>query len=290
MGVDRVGAVGVEDGLDGDPGVADPVADLGGGGGAELLGPADGWSSLSMRRGAGRAWSSGCRRGCRGPWPCGRRAGLGRRAVLRSAAVAQIRSWRWVRVIVSPMTWSSLVPAYSVGLGWCRVTSQVAWARSSRVACSSGMCLAMAWATVRSRRVTPTVCSRGASTRSTWAAAFMVRVWVFWATRRARQSGMSNVWARRQVCGSRCTRSRASAISVIAVPVGTPRARPRGSGANAATAGVPSPPSDSSASRCAVAAPDGGAGVGGGGVQDAPLVGELELVELGLRGGVPRRP
>ena len=26
---------------------------------------------------------------------------------------------------VSPVTWSSLVPAYSVGLGWCRVTSQV---------------------------------------------------------------------------------------------------------------------------------------------------------------------
>ena len=39
-----------------------------------------------------------------------------------------------------------------------------------------------------------------------------------------------------------------------------------------------------------VAAPGGGAGVGGGGVQDAPLVGELELVEVGLRGGVLRRP
>ena len=62
---------------------------------------------------------------------------------------------------------------------------------------------------------------------------------------------------------------------------GRPRARPRGSGANAATAGVPSPPRDSAASRSTVAAPDGGAGVGGGGVQDAPLVGELELVEVG---------
>ena len=34
--------------------------------------------------------------------------------------------------------------------------------------------------------------------------------------------------------------------------------------------------------QVAVAAPDGGAGVGGGGVQDAPLVGELELAEVGF--------
>ena len=171
-------------------------------------------------------------------------------AVLRSAAVAQIRSYRVVRVIVSPVTWSSLVPAYSVGFGWCRVTSQVAFERSSRVACSSGMCLAMAWATVRSRRVTPRVCSRGARTRSTWAAAFTVRAWVFWATRRARQIGRSSVWARRQVCGSRWTRSRASADQRHRRARWGPRGRGRGVRARTRPpSGVPSPPRDSSVSR-----------------------------------------
>ena len=196
--------------------------------------------------------------------------------------MAQIRSYRVVRVIVSPVTWSSLVPAYSVGFGWCRVTSQVCRACSSRVACSSGMCLAMAWAMVRSRRVTPRVGSRGARTRSTWAAAFTDRAWVRWATRRARQIGRSNVWARRQVCGSRWTRSRASAINVIAVVGGDPEGEAEGFGRERGHRGGAVTAEGLVGVQVTVAAPDGGAGVGGGGVQDAPLVGEPELVELGL--------
>ena len=180
------------------------------------------------------------------------------------------------------MTCSSLVPAYSVGFGWCRVTSQVCRARSSRAACSSGMCFAMAWATARSMRVTPTVCSRGARTRSTWAAAFRLRAWVFWAIRRPRQAGTSSVWRRRQVCGSRWTRSRASASRVLAVSVETPEGEAEGFGCERGHQRGALPAEGLVGVQVAVAAPHGDAGVGGGRVQDAPLVGELELAEVGL--------
>ena len=126
------------------------------------------------------------------------------------------------------------------------------------------------------------MCSRGASTRSTWAAAFT-----------GQGVGLLGDPAgppERDVQGL-------GAAPGVREPVdqveGVGHQGHRGAGGDAegeaegfgrerGHRGVPSPPRDSSASRCAVAAPDGGAGVGGGGVQEAPLVGELELVEVGL--------
>ena len=92
----------------------------------------------------------------------------------------------------------------------------------------------------------PHEASRGASWSSTYAAAVFDRVWVAWATWRAFHGSTARCSTSRQILGSRCWRSRASAISFIPVNVDTPSAAATGSGANADTAGVPSPPSDSS--------------------------------------------
>ncbi len=75
------------------------------------------------------------------------------------------------------------------------------------------------------------------------------RRWVAWATCRALYGSTASDSTSRQMRGSRCWRSRASAISFIPVSVATPSTAASGSGANAETAGVPSPPSDSSPSR-----------------------------------------
>ena len=88
-------------------------------------------------------------------------------------------------------------------------------------------------------------------------------------------------------CGSRCWRSRASAISFIPVSVDTPRAAATGSGANAETAGVPVPAQGLVLMQHAgqgVAGPGGDAGVGGRGVQHAPLRGQPQLAPLRRRG------
>ena len=186
---------------------------------------------------------------------------------------------------MSPVTCSSLVPAYSVGFGWCRVTSQVCRACSSRVACSSGMCFAMAWAMVRSRRVTPTVGSRGARTRSTWAAAFTDRAWVLLGDpagppdrdvqRLGAAPGVREPVDQVEGVGDQGHRGGGGDAEGEAEGFGCERGHRGGAVTAERLVGV----------QVAVAAPGGGAGVGGGGVQDAPLVGELELVEVGLAAG-----
>ena len=149
------------------------------------------------------------------------------------------------------------------------------------------MWLAMAWAMVRSMRVTPRVGSRGARTRSTWAAAFTDRAWVLLGDpagppdrdvqRLGAAPGVREPVDQVEGVGDQGHRGGGGHAEGEAEGFGRERRHRGGAVTAERLVGV----------QVAVAAPDGGAGVGGGGVQDAPLVGELELVELGFAGGVP---
>ena len=141
----------------------------------------------------------------------------------------------------------------------------------------------------------PNPSTRAASCSSTHRAASNGRERVSAATRRVFHGATSPASTFAQSRGSRCRRSRASAISDIAACVETPIAAPSSSATNAATPGEPSPPREASQSTSPgrpaspqVAVPDSD----GGGVLDAPLVRDAGASPAGPRGRAvrPRDP
>ncbi len=111
----------------------------------------------------------------------------------------------------------------------------------------------------------PNPSTRAASWASTHRAPASGSERVSAATRRVFHGATVSDSTRAHSRGSRCRRSSASAISVIADRVETPSAAPSSSATNGATPGVPSPPSDASQSLSPgrpaspqVAAPDSG--------------------------------
>ena len=176
------------------------------------------------------------------------------------------------------------MPAKSPGLGWVRVTCQPFLPVFSRCSRSSGWYFAIAIATAVWIAPNPHDGRTGASRSSTKAAACSDRGWVAWATWRACHGlDLRGVSTSRQIRGSRCCRSRASAISRIPAAVEMPSVAASGfggergdrRGALAAQGLVHTQHAGQGG-----AAPGGDAGVRGRGVPDAPLGGEPELAPL----------
>ena len=278
-----VGAVRVEDGLDGDPGVADPVADLGGGGGAELLGPADAHGRVEVGvvevqvelglRVPARFRSAVTLRTPRGAGsPCGLEVGGG-----GADPVVEVGEGHRV---ADDVELAGAGVLGGVGVVQHHVPGRL------RPFLAGGVLLGH----VLGDGLGDGAVEEGDPHGVQPGGEHPVDVGGGLHGQGVGLLGDPAGPPDRHV-------QRLGAAPGVREPVdqveGVGHQRHRGAGGDAegeaegfgrerGHRGVPSPPRDSSASRCGVAAPDRGAGVGGGGVQDTPLVGELELVELGL--------
>ena len=100
-----------------------------------------------------------------------------------------------------------------------------------------------------------------------------------WATRRAFHAGTASDSTSAQVSGSRCRRSRASAISCIAVTGDDAEGDGEGFGGVGGDLRAALAAEGLVGQQC-LAAPGGDAGLRGGGVHDGPLVGDQQLVAI----------
>ena len=191
---------------------------------------------------------------------------------------------------MSPVMWSSLVPAYSVGLGWCSTTSQVACDLFLAGGVLLGHVLGDGLGDGAVEEGDPDgVQPRGEDPVDVGGGLHRQGVGLLGdpagppdrdVQRLGAAPGVREPVDQVEGVGDQRHRGTGGDAEGEAEGFGRERGHRRGAVAAEGLVGV----------QVRVAAPDRGAGVGGGGVQEAPLVGELELVEVGLRGGVPRRP